>query len=71
MFKYENINKPANKRWKTVSKFLSRSLPLYIAAVSVSPLEDSHKLWITFILSLFVATISGLSEFTTNEFNSN
>jgi hypothetical protein len=65
--KYSNLGKPVAKRWKTISKFLSRSLPLYIGAVAMAPMPDNYKLWATFILSLCVATISGLSEFTSNE----
>ena len=67
MFKVSNIGKPTNKLWKRVSKFLSRSLPLYIAAVAISPFADNVKLWITFLLSVTVATVSGLSEFTSEE----
>jgi len=62
--KLSNYSKPTNKRWKMVSKFLSRSLPLYIGAVAIGPLSDEHKILLTFILSLAVATVSGLSEFT-------
>lgn len=67
MFSTDNLNKPQNKQWKAVSKFLSRTLPAYVAAVAISPLPDNYKLWATFVLSLMVATISGLSEFTTND----
>jgi len=67
MFKRENLKKPQSRKWKMVSKFLSRSLPAYIGAVAISPLTDESKLWVTFILSILVATISGLSEFTTNK----
>ena len=65
MFSTGNLNKPTNHTWKLVSKVLSRTLPAYIGVVAVSPLPDTTKLWITFVLSLIVATISGLSEFTT------
>jgi len=64
-FKLENINKPTNKRWKKVAIFLTRSLPGYIGAVAIAPIPDNIKLWVTFLLSLAVATVSGLSEFTT------
>lgn len=67
MFKTNNLSKPVNKKWKMISKFLSRSLPLYIAAIAISPFTDNVKLWIVFLLSLAVATISGLSEFTSEE----
>ena len=67
MFKTNNLSKPVNKKWKMVSKFLSRSLPLYIAAIAIPPFADNVKLWITFLLSVAVATVSGLSEFTSEE----
>lgn len=67
MFKTSNYGKPTNKKWKMISKFLSRSLPAYIGAVAIAPMDDNLKLWITFGLSLLVATVSGLSEFTTDE----
>jgi hypothetical protein len=63
-FKLENLGKPTNKKWKKVAIFLSRSLPAYIGAVAIAPIPDNVKLWITFFLSLAVATVSGLSEFT-------
>ena len=67
MFKRENLKKPQSRKWKMVSKFLSRSLPLYIGAIAIAPMTEDIKLWITFIFSVAVATVSGLSEFTTDE----
>ena len=67
MFKRENLKKPQSRKWKMVSKFLSRSLPLYIGAIAIAPMTEDIKLWITFILSVAVATVSGLSEFTTDK----
>ena len=67
ILKLSNLKKPSSKRWKMISKFLSRSLPLYIAAVAIPPFADNVKLWIVFLLSLAVATVSGLSEFTSEE----
>lgn len=70
MFKTSNLDKPSSKKWKYVSKFLSRSLPLYIGAVIAVPDKNINadiKVWIVLVLSIAVATISGLSEFTTNE----
>lgn len=62
-----NYNKPTNKKWKAVSKFLTRTLPVYAAAIMPLPLSDNIKLWITFAFAVLVATISGLSELTTEE----
>jgi len=68
----ENLGKPVNKRWKFISKFLCRTLPVYItviAAIPDSTLDPNLKIWIGVALSLIVATISGLSELTTNSEN--
>lgn len=70
MFKTSNYGKPANKKWKFISKFLSRSLPLYIGAIIAVPdknISADIKVWIVLGLSLIIATISGLSEFTADE----
>lgn len=70
MFSIENYNKPANKKWKFWSKFLTRTLPVYagiIAAMPNSVLTADAKIWIATGISAIVATISGLSEFTTEE----
>jgi len=67
-FSLENLEKPQNKTWKFISKFLTRTLPLYAGIVAVIPdsaLSADVKIWIGVIFSLIVATISGLSEFTT------
>jgi len=72
MFKTSNLGKPASKKWKYVSKFLSRSLPLYIGAIIAVPDKNINadiKVWIVLALSIAVATVSGLSEFTTDEQN--
>ena len=64
----DNYKKPANKKWKLVSKFLTRTLPIYITILAAIP--DDHisitfKIWGGVAMSVIVATISGLSEFTT------
>ena len=66
-FSVQNINKPQNKKWKAVSKFLCRTLPVYITIVASIPEEyisPELKVWIGVALSIIVATISGLSELT-------
>jgi len=68
LFSLENLEKPTNKTWKFISKFLTRTLPVYAGIVAVIPdtaLYSEVKVWVGLILSLIVATISGLSEFTT------
>lgn len=72
MLKISNYGKPTHKKWKFVSKFLTRSLPAYIAAIVAVPdknISADIKVWIVLGLSLMVATVSSLSEFTTNEQN--
>ena len=64
---FDNYNKPTNKKWKAVSKFLTRTLPIYAAAIMPLPIDDKAKLWITFAFAIIVATISGLSELTIEE----
>lgn len=68
-FNTENLSKPQNKNWKFVSKFLTRTLPLYsgvIAALPDTAISADIKVWVIAALALAVATISGLSEFTTD-----
>ena len=70
MFKFSNLGRPTNKTWKFISKFLTRTLPVYAGIVAVIPdatLAADTKVWIGVILSAIVATISGLSEFTLTE----
>jgi len=69
IFKYSNLDKPKNKTWKYVSKFLTRTLPAYAAIIAAVPdmyLSAEIKIWIAVGLSAVVATISSLSEFTTD-----
>lgn len=68
-FSTKNLGKPANKKWKYVSKFLTRTLPVYAGIVATIPeayISSDVKVWITVVFSAIIATISGLSEFTTN-----
>ena len=72
MFKASNYVKPTNKRWKYWSKFLTRSLPLYLGILAGIPeqyINVEIKIWGGVILSFAVATISSLSEYTTDEQN--
>jgi predicted phosphoadenosine phosphosulfate sulfurtransferase len=69
MLSFDNIGKPSNKRWKFISKFLTRSLPVYIGIIASIPegyINTELKVWLSVILSFCVATISSLSELTTN-----
>jgi hypothetical protein len=69
-FSLANFDKPTNKRWKFWSKFLTRTLPVYAGIIAVIPdatLNADLKVWIGVILGVIVATISGLSEFTTED----
>lgn len=67
MLKYSNLDKPKNKAWKFISKFLTRTLPVYVGIIAVIPdatLNADAKVWIGVVCSAIVATISSLSEFT-------
>jgi hypothetical protein len=63
-FKTSNVGKHRDKNWRLVTRFLILSLPAYIGAVAVSSIPDNAKGWIVFVLSMLVATVQGLSEFT-------
>lgn len=67
--KLSNYNKPSSKRWKFISKFLCRTLPIYAGIIAGLPdklIAGDNKAYIIAALSLIVATISGLSEFTSD-----
>jgi hypothetical protein len=66
-FSFKNVGKRSNKKWKLVSKFLCRSLPLYVGIIAAIPNEyinPNLKVWTGVALSAIVATISSLSELT-------
>jgi len=60
----DNISKPQNKKWKFISKFLTRTLPVYAAAAVALPISEKWKVAIIFIQTILVATISAISELT-------
>ena len=69
-FSLANTKKPQNKTWKFISKFLTRTLPVYAGIIAVIPdttLSADTKVWITVIFSAIVATISSISELTAQE----
>jgi putative effector of murein hydrolase LrgA (UPF0299 family) len=64
-FKVSNYGKPRNKRWKLVTKFLVMLLPAYMGVISVTDLiTEPARGWTIFALSMAVATVQVLSEFT-------
>jgi hypothetical protein len=66
-FKISNIGKKTNVKWKFWSKFLTRTLPIYVGAMAAVPIPDTLKLWLMFGQTVIVATISALSELTAQE----
>lgn len=64
-FKISNIDKKTNLKWKFWSKFLTRTLPVYAGAAVALPVSEEIKIWIIFLQTIIVATISALSELTT------
>jgi len=68
--KISNIGKPVNKRWKFISKFLTRTLPIYAGAAVTLPIPEKTKVLIIFIQTVIVATISALTEMTADNSDS-
>jgi hypothetical protein len=65
-----NIGKKSNQKWKMISKFLCRSLPLYVGIIAAIPgeyINPQLKVWLSVALSTLVATISSLSELSVEE----
>lgn len=62
---FDNVGKPANKRWKIVSKLLCRVLPVISGAIVSVPFDETIKVWLIFGCTVVVAIISALSELTT------
>jgi len=60
----DNLNKPSNKKWKSVADFFLYTLPLYQGAIITLPITDNQKMWITFMVSIVVISLKGLSKFT-------
>ena len=63
----DNIGKPVNKKWKFISKFLTRTLPIYAGAAVTLPISEKWKVCIIFLQTVIVATISALTELTIEE----
>lgn len=64
MLSFDNIRKPANKKWKFVSKLLCRILPVISGAIIPLPIPEVAKVWIIFACTVVVAVISAISELT-------
>jgi predicted phosphoadenosine phosphosulfate sulfurtransferase len=65
--KISNLQKPSNKKWKSVADFFLYSLPLYLTAIIAAPIPENTKLWATFGISIITVTLKGFSKFTSNE----
>lgn len=64
---FENVGKPANRKWKFISKLLCRVLPVIAGAIVSVPINEVLKVWIIFGCTIIVAVVSALSELTTQE----
>jgi hypothetical protein len=67
MLSISNLNKPSNKKWKTVADFLLYTMPLYLSAILAIPVSEDIKLWSNFIITVIIVTIKGISKFTSEE----
>ena len=67
MLALENLNKPSNKKLKAIADFFLYTLPLYQGAILTLPLSDKNKMWITFVISIIVISLKGLTKFTSEE----
>lgn len=67
ILKFENLEKPTNKRYKKVADFFLYTLPFYQAAIVALPISDSAKVWIGFTVTVITITLKGLSKLTTDE----
>jgi predicted phosphoadenosine phosphosulfate sulfurtransferase len=62
--KFSNLNKPSNKKWKAVSDFFLFTLPLYLTAIMALPIDESIKLWVSFVITIITVTLKGFTKFT-------
>ena len=62
-----NLQKPSNKKWKAVADFLLYSLPFYLTALMVLPINEDVKIWLIFAISVLIVTIKGITKFTAEE----
>jgi predicted phosphoadenosine phosphosulfate sulfurtransferase len=63
--KLANLNKPSNKRWKSVADFFLYTLPFYLTAIMAVPISEDLKLWITFGITMVTISLKGFTKFTT------
>jgi hypothetical protein len=64
---FDNLSKPSNKNYKKWADLALYLLPVYLSALIATPLNDTVKLWATFIVTVITVTIKGLTKFTTDE----
>jgi predicted phosphoadenosine phosphosulfate sulfurtransferase len=64
---FNNVNKPSNKTWKSISDFFLYSLPLYLGAIMTLPITENQKLWVTFTITILTVTLKGLSKLTSDK----
>jgi len=62
-----NWQQPSEKKFKKIADILLYSLPLYLAAIIASPMDDTLKLWLNFGFTLVIITVKTISKFTKEE----
>lgn len=63
----DNLSKNSNKKAKKIADILLYLLPIYLSALMATPLNDSIKLWATFIVTIITVTLKALTKFTSDE----
>jgi len=62
-----NWQQPSEKKFKKIADILLYSLPLYLAAIIASPMDETLKLWLNFGFTLVIITVKTISKFTKEE----
>ena len=66
-FRYSNLDRPSNRRFKEVADFLLYTMPLYLGIILTLPIGPNSKMWINTSFSVVIVTLKGLTKFTSDE----